>query len=64
MKYGQIPGVEKPISRIVQGSIQVNVKDEEVGFALMDAALERGINAVDTAYIYGGAHKTALSVTG
>jgi aryl-alcohol dehydrogenase-like predicted oxidoreductase len=54
MKYGNVPGVEKPISRIVQGSIQVNVRDEAEGFAYLDAALERGVNAIDTAYIYGG----------
>jgi aryl-alcohol dehydrogenase-like predicted oxidoreductase len=54
MKYGNIAGLSKPVSRIVQGSIQVDVKNDEIGFAQMDAAFERGINAVDTAYIYGG----------
>ncbi len=54
MKYGTVPGIDLPISRIVQGSIQVNIKDDNEGFALMDAALERGINSVDSAYIYGG----------
>jgi aryl-alcohol dehydrogenase-like predicted oxidoreductase len=54
MKYGNIAGLDKPVSRIVQGSIQVDVRNEEIGFAQMDAAFARGINAVDTAYIYGG----------
>ncbi|GAB4456506.1 MAG: hypothetical protein OHK0029_14590 [Armatimonadaceae bacterium] len=54
MKYGNVAGVNKPISRIVQGSVQVNVRDEDEGFALLDAAFERGINTIDTAYIYGG----------
>ena len=54
MKYGTIVGLEKPVSRIVQGSIQVDVKNDEIGFAQMDAAFAQGINAVDTAYIYGG----------
>lgn len=54
MKYGNVQGVDKPISRIVQGSIQVNTRDEAEGFAYLDAALERGVNTIDTAYIYGG----------
>ncbi|MBC7528540.1 MAG: aldo/keto reductase [Chthonomonadaceae bacterium] len=53
MEYGHVSGVEKPISRIVQGTIQISDKDDE-GFPLMDAAFELGINAFDTAYIYGG----------
>ncbi len=53
MKYGQVPGVDKPISRIVQGVIQVDRNNEEGAMAHMDAVLETGINAVDTALIYG-----------
>jgi aryl-alcohol dehydrogenase-like predicted oxidoreductase len=54
MKYGEVPGVGKPISRIVQGSIQIDMKNEDVAFPLLDAAFERGINSIDTAHIYGG----------
>ncbi len=54
MKYGEVPGVGKKISRIVQGTIQINVSDDALGFAQMDAAWEAGINAVDTAAVYGG----------
>lgn len=54
MKYGNVPGIDLPVSRIVQGSIQVNTKDDNEGFPLMDAAFERGINSVDSAFIYGG----------
>ena len=53
MKYGNVPGIEKPISRLVQGIIQVKSNDEDAGFALLDAAYERGINTIDTARIYG-----------
>ena len=53
MKYGQVPGVEKPISRIVQGVIQINKDNEAAGFAQLDAAFEAGINCVDTAHLYG-----------
>jgi len=54
MQYGHIPGVEKKISRIVQGTIQINTGDEAIGFGQMDAAWEAGINAFDTAHVYGG----------
>ena len=53
MKYGQVPGVDMPISRIVQGVIQIPRRDEAEGFALLDAAFEAGINCVDTARLYG-----------
>lgn len=53
MKYGTVPGVDKPISRLVQGIIQVNRSDEAVGFAQLDAALASGVNCVDTAHVYG-----------
>ena len=54
MKYGTVPGITKPISRLVQGIIQVKVDKDDSGFAQMDAAWEAGIRAVDTAHIYGG----------
>ena len=54
MQYGHIAGVDKKISRIVQGTIQINTGDEAVGFGQLDAAWEAGINAFDTAHIYGG----------
>ena len=53
MKYGTIAGIEKPVSRLVQGIIQVNRSDEAIGFAQLDSAFAAGINCVDTAYIYG-----------
>ena len=56
-KFGEVPGVGKPISRMVQGVIQVKVDKEDEGFAQLDAAFERGINAIDTARIYGGSDK-------
>ena len=29
MKYGQLPGINKPISRLVQGTIMCNTKEQE-----------------------------------
>lgn len=53
MKYGQVPGVEKPISRLVQGIIQVNRSDEAAGFKQLDDAFAAGINCIDSAHLYG-----------
>ncbi len=55
MQYGHVPGVDKPVSRIVQGTTMINEGgDEKEMFALLDAAFENGCNAFDTAHIYGG----------
>lgn len=51
MKYGHVPGLDKPVSRIVQGIIQVPTDDK--GLALLDSAFEHGITTVDTAHVYG-----------
>lgn len=52
MKYGKIDGLEKPISRLVMGC------DNQRTFAhsavMFDDFFERGGNAFDTAWIYGG----------
>lgn len=53
MLYGQIDGVNKPISRIVHGTIMASSKELDKSFALLDAAFEQGINAFDTAHVYG-----------
>jgi len=54
MEYGNVPGIDKPISRLVQGTVQIPTDDFEKGAAFADAVFEAGINAFDTAYIYGG----------
>jgi aryl-alcohol dehydrogenase-like predicted oxidoreductase len=54
MKYGTLPGVTKPVSRIGQGTIMLRSDEKEAGFALMDAAFDAGITLFDSAYIYGG----------
>jgi aryl-alcohol dehydrogenase-like predicted oxidoreductase len=49
MKYGNLPGIDKPVSRIVQGSIL----HKESAFPVMDAVCEQGCTALDTARVYG-----------
>jgi aryl-alcohol dehydrogenase-like predicted oxidoreductase len=54
MQYGNVPGVDKPISRIVQGTVMLSTEKQEQFNVLLDAALAAGINCFDTATIYGG----------
>ena len=49
-----VPGIDKPVSRLVQGTMMVNSKQLEAGFAFLDAVLEQGCNTFDTAHVYGG----------
>ena len=52
MQYQTIPGVTKPVSRIVQGGIMLRANDKANGFALLDAVYAAGINTIDTAHVY------------
>jgi len=54
MKYGQIPGINKPISRLVQGTIMCNTSEQEKCNDLLDSAYAQDINTFDTAHVYGG----------
>ena len=52
MEYSNIAGVSKPVSALVQGTVMLKEDDVEAGFALLDTALECGINTFDSAHIY------------
>lgn len=54
MTYGHIAGLDKPISRILQGTIMLRSDEEEKGFALLDGLYALGVNGFDSAHIYGG----------
>lgn len=54
MRYGAIPGLTKPVSRLVQGAIMLSMESEAEGFALLDEAYAQGCNTFDTAHVYGG----------
>ena len=67
MKYGRVSGVEKPVARIVQGTVMIRSEeegDEEQSFALLDEVFARGGTTFDTAHQYGGATASAPSVGG
>lgn len=53
MKFGNIPHVSKPVSRVIQGTASAGFNDDEAGFALLDAVVACGGNTIDTAHIYG-----------
>ena len=46
MKYGQIPGIDKPISRLVLGTMIVSIQEQERSSALLDAVFELGGNTL------------------
>lgn len=52
MKYGHVAGIDKPISRLVMGCD--NQRTFSHAAAMFDDYWERGGNAFDTGYIYGG----------
>jgi len=54
MDYGTIPGINKPVARLVQGTTMLSMKEPQEGFALLDAVFEQGGNTFDSAHIYGG----------
>jgi aryl-alcohol dehydrogenase-like predicted oxidoreductase len=53
MLYGHIDGIDKPISRLVQGTMMVSSKESAYSFGLLDAIFEHGCNTFDTAHVYG-----------
>ena len=53
MKYGQITGIEQLVSRIFLGTASAPFSIGEDGSELLEGALALGINAIDTARVYG-----------
>lgn len=51
MPYGQLPGIDKPVSRLVMGVD--NQRDLTHASVMFDDFVEQGGNTFDTAYIYG-----------
>ena len=53
MQYGTIHGINKPVSRVIQGSTMIGSDlDAEQSFALLDQVFELGCNTIDTAHVY------------
>jgi aryl-alcohol dehydrogenase-like predicted oxidoreductase len=54
MEYGTVTGVNKKVSRLVQGTIMLMMDQLEEGIELMDMAYDHGVTAFDSAHVYGG----------
>lgn len=61
MQYGSIPGVAKPVPRIVQGGVRLSTKEQDATDRLLDEVYARGCTAAETARTYsGGTSEQAL----
>ena len=53
MRYGSIPGVGKPVSRLVLGSMIFHTERQALTDELLDAFVAAGGTAIDLANVYG-----------
>lgn len=61
MRYGEIPGVNKSVARIVQGTTMIGSDlGEAESFALLDQVYELGCNMIDTAHVYSGGNSERI----
>ena len=61
MRYENIPGVNKPVARLVQGTTMIGSDlNEAESFSLLDQVYELGCNAIDTAHVYSGGHSERI----
>ncbi len=60
MPTGRIAGLDKPVSRVVMGSMVLDDGNMPFSCALLDDYFERGGNAFDSAFIYGARCEKAL----
>ena len=61
MRHGEIPGLNKPVSRVVQGATMIGSDlDEAKSFALLDQVYELGCNTIDTAHVYSGGNSERI----
>jgi aryl-alcohol dehydrogenase-like predicted oxidoreductase len=52
MLYSKVAGIDKPLARLVLGTMIINSQELEKGFALLDAAVDLGYTTIDTAHVY------------
>jgi aryl-alcohol dehydrogenase-like predicted oxidoreductase len=61
MEYGTVPGVDKRVSRLVQGTVPLSFEREAESHQLLDDTFAAGCRTYDTAHGYGrGACETIL----
>ena len=55
MLYGEIPGLNKTVARVIQGGTMIGSDlNEAESFALLDQVYQMGCNTIDTAHVYSG----------
>ena len=54
MNHGTIPGISKPINRLVQGTTMISNADPSWEHTLLDALFAQGARTFDTAHVYAG----------
>ena len=54
MIYERIEGLDKPLARVIQGTVMLSRERLEEGFELLDAVFELGGTTFDSAHGYGG----------
>ena len=60
MRYGTIIGVEKRISRLVQGTIMLWEKHREENFTFLDRLAQLGCTTFDTAHSYNNGESDSV----
>ena len=53
MQYGTIPGITKPVARLIQGTVMIGSSKLDYSFGLLDDILALGGNTFDAAHVYG-----------
>ena len=53
MKYNQIDGIDKPVARLLQGTVMLTAESRDANRRLLDACFENGFTTFDTAHGYG-----------
>lgn len=53
MRYGSVPGIDKPVSRLAQGTVMISSRELERSYELLDGVFAQGCNTFDTAHQYG-----------
>lgn len=54
MEFGTIRHIDKPVSRLVQGTVPLSSERMDESFRLLDETFESGCRTYDTAHNYGG----------
>ncbi len=59
MRYINVPGIDKPCSQLIMGSMIFSPENMDLTAELLDAFVAYGGNTIDTAHIYGGGKSEA-----